>query len=250
MQSKKAVYAIGFVILSFFLLSAGSCSSQDKEKGQQSGHSGVSDRSSPPQGDPGNNGRNGPPQGQQAGPVEGTVVSLNGTTLVIQTQSASTTLNIGDAAILSSTAATKDQLTKGQWLEVDGKADSSGSVVAKSIVIRDKNPMGSGPGAGGDQPPAPPEGGNGGPQGGNGGPQGNMPGFRGTIASVDGSVVKLTLEGPGSNGEQKSITVSDTTTLNKLVAASASDLKAGVKVSVRSHPSRDGGVSVQEVIIR
>jgi hypothetical protein len=232
---KRVWLAIAMIALMAVLSSVGCSAGAGNASPAQNVQSGSPQQ--PPQNPSG--GQPGPGVNQPrgfAGPgASGTVISVSGNTIQLTGQDGSAVaVKVDDkTAIQKNVTGTMADIQVGTRLMVIGE-QSSGTTTARTIQIMPaaesapQAPPGQAagqPGQGGN----PPSQGSGqpGPAGGQPGTFGG-PGLGGTVKSVSGNTIQLT----GFDGSTVTVKVDDKTTIQKTAAATLSDIRANLQITV------------------
>ena len=176
----------------------------------------------------------------------GTITSINGNTLSITNlQGNQVTVNVGDnTAIDKTVAGSLADLQPGVFLTVAGAPDTNGNITATSIMIRTQGFSTPPPGATfapGTRTTRPGNGtGSGFPNGGAG------RGTLGTLKSVNGNTLTLTT----MQGSDVTVDVNDSTSIQKTIAGTISDLQQGESVTVMGTQDASGNITANVISIR
>ena len=151
------------------------------------------------------------------------------------------TVSINDTTTIQKTVTgTMADLQQGDFLTVSGTPDASGNIAATAVSVR-----AAGQGFPARSPGATPI-----PRGTSGNatfPNGGAGrGTSGTIASISGNTLTLTT----IQGSQVTVNISDTTTIQKTVAGTISDLQAGESLIVMGAPDANGNIIARSISIR
>ena len=174
--------------------------------------------------------------------ANGTVIQVSGSTITLNTQGGQITVDVlPDAAIQKTVAATVADLQVGETVSVVGSADSNGNIAASRISVRPQSqglPSFAAPAGASPRPSrtgSPPGGFNRG---------GNL--IFGTISAMNGN--EMTVTTPQSQ-QQTTVTMSSTTTVEKTVIGSISDVQAGDFVSAVGTADQSGNIQATFVTI-
>ena len=178
--------------------------------------------------------------------ANGTVAQISGSTITLNSQSGQVTVDVlANAVIQKTVAATAADLQTGEMVSVIGSADANGNIAASRISIRPQNagfpsftpPAGANPGA--SPRPTRPNGGS--PGGFSGG--GNT--VFGTIAALNGNEITVTTQ----QSQQTAVTIGSTTTIEKTVNGSLSDVQVGETLSAVGTADQSGTIQATFVTI-
>jgi hypothetical protein len=185
-----------------------------------------------------------PSQGIRA---NGTITNIDDNILTLNTPRGQITVNVGsNTTIQKIITGTLADLQTGQFLTVIGNADSSGNIVASSVIVRSQNPnsrftplTGATPNPGGPNRP-------------NGSsfprtvPSGIGNSILGTLADMNDNTLTLTT----GQGQKVTVTVSSNTNIQKTVSGTISDLQIGESLTVMGNQDTNGNINAFSVTIR
>ncbi len=187
------------------------------------------------------------PGGRQGGGASGTVATISGTTITLNTQQGQVTVSVSPNAVIEKTVsgATAD-LQIGEPVTVVGPADASGNIAAASISLRSSDqanrftpppgatPNPGGPGRFGGTPS---------PRSDNG-TFGN--GVFGTISGVSGSTLTIT----NTQSQQVTVTINSSTRITKTVSGTLSDVQVGETLTVAGGRDDNGVIDATFITVR
>jgi hypothetical protein len=188
----------------------------------------------------------------------GTLDSINGNTLMLtDAQGNQVTINIDDTTTIQKTVTgTIADLQQGDFLTVTGEADASGNIAATTISLRSggqglptgtpqttPTPTGT-PGAISTPSRTPGMDSSGNFTGFSNGDAGR--GTMGTLTNVNGNTLILTT----MQNTQVTVTISDTTTIQKTIDGTAADLTTGESLVVMGSQNTDGSITARSISIQ
>jgi hypothetical protein len=178
----------------------------------------------------------------------GTIANINGDTLTLNITQGEVTVNISSNTSIQKTLdVTLEDLQTGQFLTVTGTADANGNITASAITVRaqdqnfpftppggaSSNSTGRFNGSGNSSIPRPSTG-------------GLRNGVFGTLAKIDGNILTLTT----AQGQQRTVTASANTTIQKTVNGIIPDFQVGENLTVFGPRDADGNINAVSIIIR